>query len=211
MQKIIITLFLALTSILYGYSQEKKEKFAIPQGTWLTGGSLSFSTYNNKKNNNDGTTNNIGFYPKLGYMINNNLELGVSLGYSYSNSEQDSYSYNDKRNDYSISPYIKRYFPIGKKLAFHSRFGAAYNKTETKREHKENTDNSKYHHNSFSINLRPGFTYSLTEKFVMYTNIGSLSYVNGESGSTGSDDLKFNRFGFDLSTSDIQWGIIILL
>ncbi len=76
----------------------------LEQGTWLVGGSGSFSKIQND-NNSSGTA--IHLNPKIGYFISDKLVAGVQSMYSYQTNRFSANGLND--NFLIIGPYVRYY------------------------------------------------------------------------------------------------------
>lgn len=171
MKKLLFIAIFLISNILIG--QGENEKFTIEKGLWNIEGNFSLNFRNSKNYDYDLKYFNLGFFPKLGYSINDNLIIGIGLGYQYSKTEdENTQNFNNEStiNRYSIYPYIKKYIPLGKKLAFHVQGEAKYSNFKNK---DESTDDE-YKNYSFFIGLRPGISYYLSEKILLQTNFGAF-------------------------------------
>ena len=205
-----------MTILVFGitYGQEKQEKFTIQKKTWSIEGDFSMN-YSDSEDMNNGYLDkqnnfNIGFFPKLGYAIKDNLIVGLGLGYRYYKIKSDNindFYYNNSLNSYSINPYIKKYIPIGKNLAFNIQ-GEMKFSTDKNKHSQLNTD---FKMNTIFIGIRPGITYRLSKKVAIQTNIGSLGYTNMQSKINDIKDLKSNSFNLNFNTSDLYFGITLFI
>lgn len=213
----MIILLCLLTSIIF--SQEKNEDFLIEKGQWSIEGEFSFNSQNADYSNSNGDVNrndfNFNIAPKVGYTISDNLILGLGVGYAHSKTEMEDDNNNIEGNDSKINaieffPYIKKFFPVSKKLALHLQ-------GETRFTFRKNTFDNYYNdervHNSeiIFIGIRPGISYNMTKNILLQANIGSLGYQHFSGEVDDADTEKSNSFGFNFNTSNLIFGLTILL
>lgn len=171
-----------LTSIIL--SQENNEDFLIEKGLWSIEGEFSINSINSDYPND--TENiaredfNFNIAPKVGYTISGNLIIGLGIGYSYLKTEFKNENSNDLNiNDSKISSieffsYIKKFFPVSKKLALHLQ-------GETRFTFRKNTFINYYNdervHNSelLFVGIRPGISYNMSEKFYFKQTLAHLA------------------------------------
>jgi hypothetical protein len=213
MKKLLFITILLISNILIG--QEERQKFKIYKGLWNIEGNISLD-FGNTKNyepidyNLELKSFNFRFSPKLGYSINDNLIIGIGLGYHYYKSEGETYeNFNNNRtiNGYSFYPYLKKYIPIGKKLAFHIQGEARFSNDFYKSENR----NTKFKNNSIFIGLRPGISYNLSKEILFQANFGALGYYNGTTKTNDIITNKSNSFNFNFSSSELLFGLTVFL
>ncbi|TDP58283.1 outer membrane beta-barrel protein [Flavobacterium dankookense] len=82
----------------------------ITKGNWMVGGSGNFTNYKSTFENNNTEITQTGsaltISPNLGYFIANNLTVGTSVSFSFSNPSGS----NNNSQGYSLSPFIRYYF-----------------------------------------------------------------------------------------------------
>ncbi|TXD82974.1 porin family protein [Subsaximicrobium wynnwilliamsii] len=211
MRKLCTVLFLVITASIYG--QDNEEKFLIETGTWNLEGSFSINSAKSEFFENDNLKSEFfGFSisPKVGYAIQDNLVIGLGLGYSYSESEfgnQQALNSDRNSNSYSIFPYIKKFIPIGKKMAFHLQGETRYSLGST---NFENSGIEERESKSFFIGIRPGVSYFLSKSILLQANFGQLGYENNQIKVGDTDDSETDVFGFDISSSNIIFGLTVL-
>lgn len=210
MKKLLIITFLLMFGIIIG--QEKEENLNIQKGTWNLGGTFSLNNSNSEFDSNTSKNENdqfyIGFYPRVGYAINNNLIIGLGLGYEYID-DKTYYSgienYDSNQNTLVIFPYIKKYFNINEKFSFHLQGEFRVSKSWTDSKDLINI-NSNETSNSLFVGIRPGITYFLTKKFALETSIGALGYSTGKHENDNGEG-KFNSFNFNLNSNNLLFGL----
>lgn len=223
--KVSITVVLFLfTSLLF--SQEQNENFLIVKGTWTIEGNLGFNLRNEDDTNNsidhDYKTFNFSIAPKIGYALNNNFVLGLGLSYSHSQFDNEYINQSNtstnftKSNSYGVLAYAKKLFPVSKKLALHLVAETGFSIGNSNSENTNNDFNSDSRTENFSINIRPGINYKLSDKFLMHANFGFFGYgnVNEEfdaSDRPNTENRNSNSLGFNFSTSSLYFGFTVLL
>ena len=189
-----------LTSFI-GYSQQNE--------TWVFSGELAFKNETFKfteGNSSESETNELNLIAKAGYLFTNtNIEIGIGLGYSsYQNDNYYYYNY-DNDNKFittTVAPYVKKYFPVGEKFAFHLIGEVGLSKTYLE----ASSNSNEVDINAYGIALRPGFVYFLTEHFALNANIGSLGYISTTSRYSNSTNTKNTSFGFNLGAANLLFG-----
>jgi hypothetical protein len=214
MKKLLIVTFLLTFGIIF--AQEKEENLNIQKGTWNFGGEFSINLANSENIQDAKIENdrfNFGFSPKFGYTLENNLIIGLGLGYSYLKDKvdyNDSDRYDATSNTYSVFPYIKKIIPITNKFAFILQGELRYSKY--KNDFVEYTsliqDKSR---DTFFAGIRPGITYFLTKKIALEANLGSLGYSTSKYDDNYSEEGKTNSFDFNLNSSNLNFGLSLYL
>jgi hypothetical protein len=201
---------LLITAILFYGITSAQEK-----GTWVFGGDLNFYTANNESFNPRGTSiNNInkanGFAiaVRTGYVFTeNNLEFGLGLRYNTSKSND---SYNDsefKNNTHTISPYIRKYFPVNENFSFFLQGEVAFSSVNSE----SNNSLTENEGNSIFTGIRPGFVYFVTKNIALNSTIGALGYSYFTNERDGMKTSESNNFTFSLASSNIMFGIAYYL
>jgi hypothetical protein len=147
------------------------------KGNKLFGGSFSFSVFNT---NNSGpsyyTAGNAGLLPAYGWVIKNDLVLGVKGSVTFSHTK-NVVSVSEKRvvNSFSFGPgvFIKKYKLLKNKfgLYFDHELNAYYN---INKEKVTAQPDLKYHSSGGSYNFNPGVFYKFSENFFGEANIGGV-------------------------------------
>ena len=209
-----ITVCLVLFTTL-GMAQETQENFLIEKGTWSLEGDFSVNSQKleNLTNDNENERFNFNISPKIGYAISDNLLLGLGLGYGYIKSEfNNPQVLNDnisETNSVSFFSYIKKFIPVGKKLALHVQGEVRYGLSSSDFESNDVVRETKSQ--TFFVGVRPGISYSLSKSILLQANFGSLGYQNINREVDNVDTEKSNSFGFDFGSSSLQFGFAVLL
>ncbi|WP_418511684.1 outer membrane beta-barrel protein [Corallibacter sp.] len=212
MKKLLLLAFV-LTSIIT-HAQENSEKLTIDKGTWNVSGDISLHFSNTESNNNNVEQDEFGFSfaPKIGYAINDNLILGLGIGYGHY--KQDTTSNTNQQttvntNSYHVFPYVRKFFPVGEKMAFLVQGEARFSKQKS--DYDETFMNTSSDSESVFAGIRPGFTYFISDKIALETTIGALGYNYSEGEQSDGYYSKRNGFRFDFNTSNIIFGVSIYL
>jgi len=190
------------------------------QGIKVISGTVGLTIYSDKQkdNNNDRvySDNILTLNPSFGYLLKDNLEAGIVLGYSYRKYESElegefsDFRSISKQNTYRFSPYLKKYFPVSANVALSTRLAAGVSMGRSKQESMtDHTSTSKYKSSGYFANIVPGISYFPAEKIGLSASFGELGYSkmtsddeNGNSGTTGKSfvlDLSSSTFGIGFS------------
>jgi len=207
MKKLVLIALLIVTAVTMG--QQKKERQNNTKGTWVFGGDLNFYSGENDYtavSNTDSNYIGFGITAKTGYVFTkNNLEFGLGLGYTTSKNEAGD---NDKRtsNSYKITPYLKKYLPVNDTFGFFLQGEIAFSKYNREEKY-NNTSTINTDGNTFFIGIRPGFVYFVTKKLALNANIGALGYTTTTNKEDHKTYSKNNSFNFNLSSSELLFGV----
>ena len=167
------------------------------------GGGLGFSSVKDAHlHNEDGDTKTtFSLVPEIGYQLDEQIAVGVTLGYSHS-------KYGDVKGDaFAIEPYARYSFATlgAVDLFLEGCVGFVHTKNSTKSliwiweyeyQEKENT---------FYIGVRPGFKVNLNQRFALISRVGWLGWK-----TTRPDDDFYtgsSEFGLNLDATVIQFGV----
>lgn len=221
-----IILFLTVLACTLSFSQQQKSSFLIKKKTTEITGDISLWNNNDESENEFGTYDSqsfhLSFSPNYGYAIKDNLVIGVGAGYSHSfskskNYDDDSSERNYYNNEYSVFPYVKKYFPIGKKVAFSLRGELRYSHNHYKHEYSNSNllNDSTNKSNEYFIGLRPGISLFVTKKILLKANLGSVGYSNIDGknniGEEEESEYTSKRFNFSLNSTQFTAGLTFLL
>ena len=157
------------------------------------GGGLGFQT--TKQGENTNTV--IMVEPELGYNLDENWAVGISLGYGHTkqSTEVRGVETSVKTDVFTIAPYARYTFVKLDKVNVFVDGGLSY--THTKVGDAKN--------NTFAIGFKPGVAVNLNEKLSFVTHVGFLGYQNSKDDVDGAKAA--NTFGFDLDGSNLSFGL----
>lgn len=156
---------------------------------YYVGGSLGYNSTKAKTEiagqSADNTVSAFSIAPEFGYNLDDNLAVGIKLGYANADG---------KKNTWSINPYLRyTYAKAGNFSAFVDG-GIAYQTEHVNGE--KNWGNT----NTFGIAINPGFSYAVSEKVSLVAHIGDLSYAFGSKKSKDvTPEVKVSSSIFNLS------------
>lgn len=149
----------------------------------------------------------ISIMPKIGYQLNENMQIGAQFGWAYRYTRNyagadNTYRSNTPRSEMRIAPYFRYNFATWRKfslfceatlnftLGFETESHNIVNGSEATGFPVKNGNNYTY----FGINVVPGMNYSFSDKFSMdlYVNLASL-YWN----MTSYDGATEHQWGID--------------
>lgn len=151
---------------------------------WYAGGSVGFW-----RNSSENKTI-VDILPEIGYNLNDNVAIGSVLGYSYN------YNEGEWANLFRIEPYL-RYTCLksGKVKLFVDggvNFGIGWGKA-----HGEKTDVAV----TYGIGIKPGVSYSLSDRFSVVAHIGEIGFSGGNDASNAD-----NEGGLMLNANNLSIG-----
>ena len=184
MKKLIFTL-----AILFSVASLSAQKM------WVGGTFGLWSSHNN------GGDSELSYkvLPEFGYVLNENLAVGLSIGGghthagigdSYSLDFQGTTSASSSVNFYRVNPFLRYSFLKGSLGALFVDGGVAYGKVAFCGTGKDM--------DAFDVGFKPGIALNVSSKFVLIGKFGFLGYEHF--------DGSKNSFGFDFNLENIEFG-----
>lgn len=213
-KNIIVFLYILIIGFVNAQDVQKNpEKLTFNKGQKFINGNLSLSFSNGDVSGNNQTGDlkqfDTSINTSFAYAINDNLFLGIGLGYNYAEGESSRNTQgvisegSFASRAYQVFPYIRYYKGIGKKISLFLQGEGRYSYTEGG-QHITNPTSTK----SIFVGVRPGFVYMLTNSLALESAIGSLGYSNSKSESQQGDaEGKINSFSLSLHMSNIFFGM----
>lgn len=168
MKKFIATFVIALAAI------------SASAQTYL-GGSVGFTSTDVK--GEDKSITQLLIAPEIGYNLDENLALGISLGYSYTKQESS-------LNVLSVSPYVR--YTVAKSGICSFFIDGVFDFATAKPEHGDSS-------NAWGLGVKPGVRFDITKKIYATASMGYLGYQD-----TSDIDGK-KTFGFAFSGSGTNY------
>ncbi len=136
-----------------------------------------------------------GLAPEIGYFVSDNVAVGLGLFYT-SSSYDSGMSGVDAiaLNTFGINPYV-RYYLINKgAFRMYGQADFVYASAKMDADGAESTD-------FFSIGVKPGISYNLSDRFAINATFGNLGY----------EDVKdnYSKFGLNLDMSSLKFGFTV--
>lgn len=158
---------------------------------WI-GGSIGVNT--SKVKDGDRLTN-FNIIPELGYIVSDNWGIGVKLGYTHNEYDQESSKM--KSDGFLINPFARYAFLKGDLGGLFVDGGAGYSYNKIK------TTSTKIH--ELEVGFRPGVSINVSDKVALTGKFGFIGYQYEKFG-----ERKTNSFGFDFDLSQVQFGLNIV-
>lgn len=163
-------------------------------GNIWVGGSAGIWSY--KVGDGDRETN-YNIVPEVGYVLSEDLGLGVKLGYAKGTFNFAGEEFGDVKV-FTINPFARYSFLKGDVGSLFVDGGVRYSNVN---EDKEGVDDNA---NVFEVGFRPGVAINVTEKISVLGHFGFLGYQNIKQG-----DAKADAFGLDLDMTQFTVGVNI--
>ena len=211
MKKILLTISSCI--LVAGVSNAQTEKKIIQKGTKFLSGGITFNYSDNSESEtfptffgNDGNSNErkltmFNIAPGFGYTITNNLVLGLGTSYTYRESKTNN---NDSEmssisNTYGIGIFARGYKGLTDKLLLFLNGNISYSNTHF--------NGSDFDSNSYSIIIRPGLAYFISQKLALETSVGQIGYIKSTSEDSDFFVSETDQFFATLNLSNIQFGL----
>jgi len=168
---------------------------------WV-GGSIGFST---TKTTDLDRTYDYNILPEIGYVVSDNIGVGINLGYTHS---EDSYlgtsstgtsSYKYKSDGFKVNPFVRMSFLKGDigSLFVDGGVGYTYIKNKYNSEYREDDKT-----NTFDVGFMPGIALNVSDKVILTAKYGFLGYTHSKTG-----DVKTDTFGFNFNFNRALFGV----
>ncbi len=180
------------------------------KGTWYLGtsgiapfsgegfGDLSPITGVTMSKTGDAKTTTYGIAPEVGYFFADNMAVG--LGIFYAGQSNDSGIEGDdteKFNMFGFNPYFRYYFLGNGNFKMYGQLNVLYASGK-----EDGADDSL---TNFGVNIKPGISYNLSDRFAINATFGELGYASQKFG----DGDATNTFGLDLDMSSLMFGFTV--
>lgn len=136
----------------------------------------------------DANKTTLGLSPEVGYVLSDNMALGIALDYQYK------YAGAVKTHSFAVSPYFR--YTFAKMGAVNLFADATAGVASTK---PKGGDSS----TGWQAGIRPGLSVGLSDKLSFVAHVGFLGYRD-------ADEYSYyggNGFGAELSSSDLSFGL----
>lgn len=141
--------------------------------------------------NYDANATSFTVQPEIGYCLDNNWALGISIGYYHT------YQDGSKVNAVGVNPYVRYTFAQFGPVSLFCDGGFAF--ATSKPKGGDSFD-------SWQVGLKPGVNVTLNKRLSFVAHAGFLGWQDGEKGST-QNAFGDNGFGFNLSGNDLTFGL----
>lgn len=152
------------------------------------GGGIGFE---NKSYDGESATS-LSITPELGYVLDENASLGISLGFGQSGKDDA------KKTTISVQPYYRYKFMKTEKVDLF--VDGTFYFANVKGDGYKDKD---YKANAWGIGVRPGVAVALNDKLSFVSTMGFLGYESFKP----DGDKATNTFGFDLNSLNLSFGL----
>lgn len=186
MKRVLFTLAIVMSALIGINAQE-------PGHMWV-GGTVGLWSSKDK-----GADSQLSFkvLPEFGYVINDNIGIGISLGGGHTHTSLDfkgNSSVKESVNFYRVSPFLRYAFLQGEMGSLFFDGGVGY-------EHwKQCGSDGKKH--TLDVGIKPGVALNVSDNICLIGKFGFLGYQYTKSG-----DYENNSFGFDFDMENIEIGM----
>ncbi|MBP5381272.1 MAG: porin family protein [Bacteroidaceae bacterium] len=192
-------------------------------GKFYMGGTLGF-TWSSMKPNGGAKSSGASFKinPELGYKLSKKVSVGLQVGYSHGYAAFGGIDFNDfksianavistaadiasdnnmKLNSMRVAPYVRYNFLQAGKFGMFVEGGIGYIYVKGDGNMLILNDPKL---NVIEVNIRPGISVQLAKNVDLVAKVGSLGFIHGKEKGT---DVKITRFGLDVDTYNILFGL----
>lgn len=194
------SVLLSISFILLGFHANAQWS----QGSILATGNLGFASGSTKVESNSTTTtttktSSFNFGLNGGYFIQDNLAVGLRIGYQTNATTNPQTDITTSYNTFSYGAFGRYYLPVNEAFAFYGQLAVDLSNGSA-----NNTDES-----SFSTGAGVGMSYFLTDVLFLDANYGFLGYTSNKSTNNGVS-TRTGSFGLNLDITSINFGVGIL-
>ena len=198
---------------------------ATAQAQVYVGGSVGFTSSKIDNGGTDKSGSSFKLIPDIGYKMDDNLSIGVQVGYSHGMCSFGSLTVADvkgamsslistyadvndedmKLNSFTIAPYI-RYNALNfgnASFFFEGYVGYTNIKSDATPTTSGGMSNNEVSFNAFELGVRPGISYRLGSKVDVICKLGSVGFISAKEKDT---DYKITRFGVSLDSYNVLVG-----
>lgn len=154
-------------------------------------------------------TTNFKVAPEIGYILDDDSEIGVAVGYNHI--YNGNHNGSTKNNSFSIAPYYRYNFLKLKNvnLFVEAGFGVATGKVKTTvkgagQEVSVESDAA----NSYEFGLKPGVAVNLSNKVSFVAKAGFFGYRTTNDAAGHANVFGENGFGVGLNSNDLSFGLV---
>jgi hypothetical protein len=211
MKKILCSVA-ALLAFGFAYAQNEPVTSGFKAGDIFISGAVGFGT----TKTGDVKSNNFNVSPRAAYFVNNNIAVGVDIGYSHTKEEGPSFNglsgnYELKNNSFNAGLFGRYYFTPATKFSFFGQLSAGFITTKGE----ESGSDVEYKTNGFNAGLSGGISYFLSDHFALETSIGLLNFntrkPKQESPSGNYTGDSTDNFTLGINLTNISLGLVYKL
>ncbi|MBM6500593.1 outer membrane protein [Flavobacterium macrobrachii] len=199
MKKIILSVA-AIFAFGFANAQDKAASEGFAKGDVFISGSVGISS----SKTGDSKENNLSFSPRAAYFVDDNIALGLAIGYETQKIDDGASATNTQT---SFGAFGRYYVTPSSKFSLFAQLGVdiTSNNSEFEVELDGTVNAVDTESKGFNIGFAPGFHYFVSDKFALETSIGVLGYSSDDNGGNGVD--KTNTFDLGLDFSNVMFGL----
>ncbi|WP_159802264.1 outer membrane beta-barrel protein [Flavobacterium sp. MK4S-17] len=199
MKKILLSA-VALMAFGFANAQEETTGKGFSQGDVFISGSLNFTS----EKTGDFKTNGIIVSPRAAYFVDNNIAVGLSLGFASSKGDvtEEGDTFEVKTTAFEIGAFGRYYFTPANDFSLFGQLNVAYATAKTE----VDVVDTEVKVNGINIGVAPGISYFVSDHFALEATFGILGYTTVKPDFDGADSTDTFQIGLDLS--DINFGVV---
>ena len=196
---------------------------------WNVGGTVGFTTTKIDAGGSDQSGSSFKLVPDIGYQIDDDITVGVQVGYSSGLAAFGSLTVTDiksalstavgayadvanddmKLNSFTIAPYIRyNVIEYGPARVFLEGY-LGYNSISADSTPEVSKDDESYGgdemtFNAFELGIRPGVAFRVTDKLDVVCKMGALGFMSAKEKES---DVKITRFGLNVDSYNLLFGL----
>lgn len=178
---------------------------------WWVQGGMNFASGSSEAGGVETNLTDLGFFPGVGYMLNENLAVGLQLNLLGSTMEtvDGDETTTMKNNSFGATPFVRYYHWIGDNFGIYGQLDVAFNSgTQTAEVTPFPEFESKT--SQFAVGIRPGVQYWFHEAWSVNANVGFLGFesssVDGPADGDG-DEVTTSGFGAEIDGTTVNFGL----
>ena len=165
MKKSTLLLFSILMMAAYAEAQIRK-------GSFLLGGGVGFSFANSPGSMGGQKQKGINISPSLGLAIKENLVVGLSGQYAFSDTKISNSPYKQTSNAYSAGLFMRKYMLLASRFYLFGEGGLNFRTVKDKSDY--NGVVNSITNKSINLSLYPGLTYAIHKNFHLEVGLNNL-------------------------------------
>ena len=202
MKKIILTVVAVLAFGFANAQETAKSTYGLSKGNMFVEGTFGVRSGNTSQSPSDVKTS-YTFNPKVGYMINDKVALGIRIDAS-----QDKFYSNSKSSTFGVGAFARYYFlSLGEQKSFQAYGQASLGFSGTKVKDSNGNEIGKSDNVNGGIDL--GMNYFLTKNWALTFTLANLvSYDTVDNGSQNNSGLNVQVGTINNPLATAQFGLL---
>jgi hypothetical protein len=206
MYKKLLLVFLSIIAINAAKAQTEKGNQSLGLNFGLYTNNFNTRDLNSNTNNYDiqttGKQKNYSISPTYSYFIANKLDVGLAVGYSYSNGNYENAVISSQiltNKSFFSSINLRKYFLYDNKIGIRTGPYFAYQRYNQSNTYSNSQYNSSTDGNTYTGGVGLDFVYYPVKKLGLAATMGNLSYSHQK--TSGNTDGTYNSFNLSFANS----------